>query len=133
MSPPTSAPPVRRGARCDRCTTAGRREIPENTSAPYWDPDYRICRVCLAAVLWLLDATGTRPEPAGDGFTSPTSPAHTGAPHYLWIPNKDGLAAQIGAPTSAQSTPERLAGPATSNRPARLSEGPQGESEREAS
>lgn len=80
---------------CHRCAAAGQRGTSTTTSAPYWDPAYRMCGPCLAAVGYLLDATGTRPEPAGDGWTFPAHAAHTGAPHFLWNPDKRGLAAQI--------------------------------------
>jgi hypothetical protein len=110
-------------SRCDRCAAAGQRGTAETTSAPYWDPDYRICAPCLAAVLFLVDATGTRPEPAGDGWTSPTHPAHTGAPHYLWNPDKRGLAAQIADRGGAAWPAEAPAVPATSDHPSRAADG----------
>jgi hypothetical protein len=90
---------------CHRCAAAGQRGSGTATSAPFWDPAYRMCGPCLAAVLFLLDATGTRPVAGGVGkpFAFPHHPAHTGAPHYLWRPDSRGLAAQVADADAARS------------------------------
>jgi hypothetical protein len=92
-----SAADVPARSRCDRCTAAGvRGGLPVETTAPFWDPTYRLCRPCRLAVDVLLEATATLPQPEGDGWRFIDSPAHSGAPHFLWRPDIRGLAAQIG-------------------------------------
>lgn len=101
--------------RCDRCAAAGQRGTAERTFAPHWNPAYRMCPACAAAVEILLAETSTLPQPDGAGdWTFPAHPAHSGAPHFLWRPEVRGFAAQVadhgGAiaaspPTGAPASP----------------------------
>jgi hypothetical protein len=99
---------------CHRCAAAGQRGTAERTAAPHWDPAYRMCPPCAAAVEILLTETDTQPRPDGaDGFTFPEHPAHTGAPHFLWCPEIRGFVAQVAdhaAAVGASASPGAPAG-----------------------
>lgn len=107
----STPPPARTagfaGGLCDRCAAAKVRGIPGRTSAPYWDPGYRMCPTCTRAVAVLFDETDGWPRPDGDGWRFPSHPAHTGAPDFLWRPEIRGFAAQVANqnPAIAPSLP----------------------------
>jgi hypothetical protein len=101
--------------RCDRCAAAGQRGTAERTFAPHWDPAYRMCSPCAAAVEILLTETDTLPQPGGaGGWRFQSHPAHTGAPDFLWCPEIRGFAAQLAdhaAAVGASASPGGAAGP----------------------
>lgn len=106
---------TRDDCRCDRHAAVGQRGTHERTTAPYWDPGYRMCAPCAAAVDLLLAETDTEPQPDGaGGWTFPAHPAHSGAPHFLWCPEIRGFAAQVAdhaAAVAASLPPGAPAGP----------------------
>jgi hypothetical protein len=118
--------------RCDRCAAAGQRGTAERTFAPHWDPAYRMCSPCAAAVEILLTETRTLPQPDGaGGWTFPSHPAHTGAPDFLWCPEIRGFAAQVAdhsAAVGASASPGAPAGASTRAGEAQALLGPSGAS-----